>query len=173
MEARPNVEWTAISGSWRLYNKEVEVDVRTAVQEVIESGGGIVTGGALGVDYIATEKVLDIVNDDRQLRIILPTSLEIYATHYRSRAKEGVISPDQAESLIAQLEAVCKLGKAALVTLAHQTVDQKSYYDRNGAVIAQANALLAFQVNQSAGTQDAIDKAREKGLPVRIKSYTI
>ena len=49
--------WVGISGSWRKTNDQVESDVRNAVREIFKKSFGIVTGGALGVDYIATDEV--------------------------------------------------------------------------------------------------------------------
>ncbi len=51
--------------------------------DVIRTKNGIVSGGALGVDYIATEAAMATGNRRRQLRVIIPTPLEIYASHYR------------------------------------------------------------------------------------------
>ncbi|MGH7202881.1 MAG: hypothetical protein ACREHC_00370 [Candidatus Levyibacteriota bacterium] len=48
------MKWVGISGSWRITNKPVETDVRKAVGTILASNNGIVTGGALGVDYFAT-----------------------------------------------------------------------------------------------------------------------
>ena len=46
--------------------------------------------------------------DLARLKVILPTSLVTYAAHYRRRAAEGMISAQQAENLITQLEAVAQ-----------------------------------------------------------------
>jgi hypothetical protein len=40
-------------------------------------------------------------------------------------------------------------------------------------MLAIADELVAFWVNKSEGTQDAIEKARAQGIPVRIFSYTL
>lgn len=39
------MKWILFTGTWRLTNKEVEHDVRKAVQEVIARGDGVLTGG--------------------------------------------------------------------------------------------------------------------------------
>ena len=46
-----------------------------------------------------------------------------------------------------------------------------TYYLRNQDVVNAADELLAFQVNASAGTQDTVDKARVKGIPVAIFTF--
>jgi predicted Rossmann fold nucleotide-binding protein DprA/Smf involved in DNA uptake len=165
--------WYAISGSWRVTNAEVEADVRREVSVVFNAGHGIVTGGALGVDYIATDQALQCDPTCQRLLIIIPTPLLVYAAHYRQRAQEGVITATQAESLIKQLETVQQANPAALEQMTHNACNEQTYYDRNTRVIEAATALLAFQVNASQGTQDAIDKAKARSLPIIHQRYTI
>jgi len=50
-------------------------------------------------------------------------------------------------------------------------VDVTTYYLRNQDVVNVADELLAFQVNGTAGTQDAVDKARLKGTPVVVFTF--
>ena len=159
----------AISGSWKQSVPQIERDVRTTVDKVIAQGDGIVTGGALGVDFMATDEVLKSDFSRDQLKVILPTSLATYSAHYRKRAGEGVISSDQAETLIAQLEQVRERG--TLVELDHAHVNQESYYLRNTAVLEAADSLAAFQLNHSTGTQDTIEKARARGMAVEPHEY--
>lgn len=162
----------AISGTWKQAPAQVERDVRRTVEAALDHGDGIVTGGALGVDFIATDEVLRRGDfEPEQLKVIIPSSLGVYSAHYRKRAEEGVITPDQAESLISQLEAVQDRG--TLVQLGWPQLNQESYFARNTAVLEAADSLAAFQVNGSAGTQDTIDKARELGMPVDHHEYLI
>ena len=100
-----------------------------------------------------------------------PTSLLTYAAHYRVRAAEGVISAQQAESLIKQLEAVAHAGGLVEHPERPQVVNVTTYYLRNQDVVDVADELLAFQVNASAGTQDTVDKARMKGIPVAVFTF--
>jgi len=60
------MKWVAISGSWRKTNEEVENDVRQAVREIIKRGDGIVTSGALNVDYFATDEALKVNPEAKQ-----------------------------------------------------------------------------------------------------------
>ena len=46
-----------------------------------------------------------------------------------------------------------------------------TYYLRNQDVVDMADELLVFQVNASSGTQDTVDKARMKGIPVVVFTY--
>jgi hypothetical protein len=143
--------------------------VRREVAASLAAGKGIVTGGALGVDYWATETALTI--DSARLKVVLPTSLTTYATHYRRRATEGAISAQQAEELISQLETVAEAGSLIEHPERLQVVDVTTYYLRNQDVVDVADQLLAFQVNASGGTQDTVDKARLKGIPVVVFTY--
>lgn len=52
-----------------------------------------------------------------------------------------------------------------------QVVNVTTYYLRNQDVVDAADELLAFQVNASAGTQDTVDKARMKGIPVTVFTF--
>jgi hypothetical protein len=167
------MKWTAISGSWRTVDDHVEADVRAAITDIISRGDGIVTGGALGVDYIATDEALK--NDPRgqHIRVILPTSLTDYANHFFQRAKEGVITQQQAQLLIRQLRDLKHTNPDAVQEMGYTACTPKTYYARNTEVLNAASALLAFQVNGSAGTQDTIDKAQARGMPIHVRKYTI
>ena len=52
-----------------------------------------------------------------------------------------------------------------------QVVNVTTYYLPNQDVVDAADELLAFQVNASAGTQDTVDKARMKGIPVAVFTF--
>jgi hypothetical protein len=140
--------------------------VHKEVAAALAAGKSIVTGGALGTDYWATEIALS--TDPARLKVILPTSLGTYAAHYRQRAAEGVISARQAESLIRQLKAVARAGGLVEHPERQRVVNATTYYLRNEDVVDAADELLAFQVNASAGTQDTVDKARMKEIPVAV-----
>lgn len=167
------MEWVAISGSWRQSSPELENDVRSHVSGIMREGNGIVTGGALGVDYVATAEAL--LHDARaeRIKIILPTTLDIYKKHFRARALEKVITQEAAEMLISQLEHVKEVAPSAIEEMDFTVCDPETYHARNGRVIELADALVAFHVNGTQGVQDAIDKASSRGLPVIHKKYEI
>lgn len=168
------MKWVAISGSWRKMNNEVEKDVRDKVKEIISRGDGIVSGGALGVDYIVTDEVLKLDSIAKRIKIFLPATLEIYAAHYRKRAEEGVITKKQAEDLIAQLTKIHTLNPPSLIeNKNNKIVDKEAYYERISAIIKATDKLIAFHINESPGTRDAIEKAHKKGIPVEVFNYTI
>ena len=166
------MKWIGITGSWRKSCPELEADLKREVTAALRDGAGIVSGGALGVDYIATELALLHAPDGSRLKVFLPSSLDIYAAHYLKRANEGVITTAQAEALIQQLEAVSGLGSMTVNT--EQTeLNETTYYLRDTEVVNASNELLAFQVNASAGTQDTIDKARQRKIPTKVFRYIV
>ncbi|MBU1075445.1 DNA-processing protein DprA [Patescibacteria group bacterium] len=179
LEAKKSLEqgekyWFGISGSWRKTNEEVEESVREAVRKILSRGGGIVSGGALNVDFFATDEALKVDTTGNSIKVYLPVTLERYATHYRKRANEGVITSEQAEMLIDQLTKVKETSPEALIENPDNTeVNQKTYFERNTEVMNASDALVAFQVNDSVGVEDTVQKALEQDKPVRRLKYTI
>jgi hypothetical protein len=168
------MKWIAISGSWRLTNSEVEKDVRKEVSKIIKSGDGIVSGGALNVDYFATDEAMKHNPSFKQIKIFLPSTLPLYAKHYRMRAGEGAISDAQADQLIEQLSVLKSINAESIIeNLENTDIDKKAYFDRNMDVVKAADELLAFQVNKSEGVQDTINKAIALKIPVRLFEYNI
>ncbi len=162
------MKWIAIAGGWRKTNSQIENDIRKTVREIVSSGAGIVSGGALGVDYIATSEML-LVNG--KLKIIIPSTLEIYRNHYFKRAEEGVVTKEQAAMLISQLEEVKKRG--CLIEGTDTVLNKETYFNRITKIIENADELIVFNINQTEGTQDTIDKANKKGIPVKVFNYSI
>ena len=108
------------------------------------------------------------------IKVYLPATLERYAAHYRRRAEEGVITSEQAESLIGLLTKAKNDHAVSFTEHPENTeMNQATYYERNSAIVAAADELHAFQSNNSKGTQDTIDKAKTKGIPVSVHSYSI
>ncbi len=146
--------------------------MREAVREILSRDGGIVTGGALNVDFFATDEALKI--DPLAIRVFLPVTLRRYAIHYRKRADEGVITHEQAEVLIKQLSKLREMGQNSLVEdTKNIVVNKDTYFERNTAVVNASDALIAFHVNESVGVEDTVNKALKQGKPVRIFKYTI
>jgi hypothetical protein len=162
------MKWIAIAGGWRKTNSQVEQDVLKVVREIISRGDGVVSGGALGVDYIATQEVLNL---NGKLKIFIPSSLEIYEEHYFNRYNEGVITKEQAEKLITQLKEVKKRG--FLVEGDEIILNKETYFNRIIKIIESSDELVAFHINNTEGTQYTIDKAKEKGIPVKVFNYQI
>lgn len=171
------MKWIAISGSWRKTNAQVETDVRNAVKEIVNRGDGIVTGGAPGVDYFATDEVMKYDSSLEKIRIYLPTSLEFYIRHNRLRVEEGLVAEDMAESLVQQLKFVHDSNAKAIIEgkdiPGNKHVETRQYYERDGLIVDSADELVAFHVNESEGTKDTIEKAKAKGIPMKVFSYKI
>jgi uncharacterized phage-like protein YoqJ len=165
------MKWIAIAGSWKITNPEIEKKVVEETRKVISQGNGIVSGGALGVDLIATEEAVKMTVDGKLLKIIIPSSLEVYEKHYLKRAEEKVITKEQADKLISLLKEIKIRG--SLVEGEDEVLNKDTYFNRITKIIENADELIAFQVNQSPGTQDTIDKAKKKGIPVTVLSYSI
>ena len=167
------MKWIGISGSWRKTNRQLEQDVRKTVREIINRGDGIISGGALNVDYFATREAMKLDPKAKKIKIFLPAPLKIYAEHYRNRANEKIITKNQTEELIKQQSKLKKINPAALIENNLQEVNDSAYDKRNSAVINASDELIAFWVNKSEGTRDTIEKAKEKGIPIKIHKYTI
>ena len=167
------MKWIGITGSWRKTNEKLEAELRDDIEALIKEGNGIVSGGALGVDYIATDEALKHDPKAERIKIILPTSLEIFEKHFFTRADEGVIKKEQAHMLISQLKKIKELNPNNLTEMFYDVCNPKTYYARNSQVIAQSDELYAYHVNGSKGTQDTIDKARSAGMAVKLREYII
>ncbi len=165
------MKWIAIAGGWRKTNQKIEEGVRKVVREIISRGDGIVSGGAQGVDYIATEEALKNGYGQGKLKIIIPSKLEVYEKHYLKRADEGVLTHERAEKLIGQLTEIKKRG--CLEEGEDTIIENPAYFRRIEKIIDKADELIAFHINQTEGTQYTIDKAKEKGIPVRIFNYSL
>jgi hypothetical protein len=162
------MKWIAIAGGWRKTHSQIEKDIKKVVREIISRGDGIVSGGALGVDYIATKEALTLGG---QLKIFIPSTLEVYKKHYFKRAEEGVITKKQVEMLITQLEEVKK--KGYLIEGVDIILNKETYFNRITKIIESANELVAFHINETEGTQDTINKAKKKNIPVKIFNYLV
>lgn len=168
------MKWVAISGSWRKTNKKVEKDVRRIVRKIILRGDGIVSGGALNVDYFAVDEAMKLDFTCRQIKVFIPATLKIFAKHYLKRAQEGIITKKQTTDLIGQLTRLKQTNLFSIIeNKTNIVLDKTTYYERNSEIINIADELVAFQVDESLGTQDAINKAIKRGIPVKIFKYEI
>lgn len=168
------MKWIAVSGSWRKTNQKVKQDIQKTVKEIIKYGSGIISGGALGVDFIATDIYLKLNPSASKIKIFLPTTVNLYLKHLRRRAKEKVVGLNQVEMLTSQLNSLKKVNpKAIIENKINKICNQTTYYQRVDKIIETADELIAFQVNNSAGTQHTIDKAKDKKIPIKVFTYQI
>jgi len=175
------MKWVGISGGWRKINSEIERKVRETVKGIILRGDGIVSGGALNVDYIALDEALKHNPEADRIKIFIPTTLDKYAEHYRKHAKLGNITSQQAKDLINQLSRLKEVNGNALIENPDTNFTEKNkkdrYYERNLEVVKASDELTAFHIkselSEGLGTQDTINKAKEKGIPVNVYEFDI
>lgn len=166
------MKWIAIAGSWRFSTPKLRLELENEVKSILNAGNGIITGGALGVDYLATQQVIKLNPKLDRLKVFLPSPLGIYLDHYKNRAQEGVISQNQAKTLEIQLKMINRVNPEYLVYGKHRPVNKRTYYLRNKLIIEVADQLIAFQVNKSLGTQQAINYAKKLNKPIKVFKYT-
>lgn len=175
------MKWVGISGSWRKTNKEIEEKIRGIVRKIITRGDGIVSGGALNVDYIALDEALKHDIEAERIKIFIPTTFKVYFEHYRKHARLGTITSKQAEDLISQLTRLKQINPKALIENPNINFTEENkkqmYYERNFRVVEASDELVAFHIKTEAseglGTLDTIEKAQAKGIPVKLLSYDL
>lgn len=170
------MKWVIFTGTWCLTNKEVENDVRNAVREVFSRGDGLVTGGATGVDYFAIDESITCNPDCTRIRIYLPASLDLYIKDYYKNWKHAPIVDQDIEKLETLLRYIKEKNPASFFESHKDETDilQEDYDLRHDEEIRFSDEVYAFQVNNSTGTQDTIDKSIQAGLPVALhKKYSI
>ena len=155
-----------------MQSEELDADLLRAVDGICDLGDGLVSGGALGVDFLATERFMTKVDNwAERMKVIIPTQLEVFAEHYFRRAQEGVITVEQAEKLVGQLKTAKESG--ALIEMDFDVLNEDTYFARNTEVVKNSDVLLAFQINGSRGVQDTIEKALNMNKEVILKKYEV
>ena len=175
------MKWIAISGSWRKTTNEIEKKIRNIVREIMIRGDGIVSGGALGVDFIALDEALKSDPKAERIKIFLPTISEVYVAHYRKHVLLGTITKEQAENLISQLAELKQINPKALIENPNinftEDTKKRMYYERNSTIVDASDELVAFRVktekSKGMGTADTVEKAHQKGIPVKVFQYDL
>ncbi|MEK7148703.1 MAG: hypothetical protein AAB770_02175 [Patescibacteria group bacterium] len=168
------MKWILFTGTWKLTNDEVEQDVRKAAHEVIARGDGVLTGGATGVDYFAMDEVLKHNPTASHLRVIIPARLESYIEDYFTNWCHEPITQKDIDNLATILKHIKKINPASLLEMPYEKITQDHYNLRHDQEVMYSDEVHAFQVNESAGTQDTIDKSAKAGLPTtHHKKYRI
>ncbi|MDO8572453.1 MAG: hypothetical protein Q7S11_01625 [bacterium] len=168
------MKWILFTGTWKLTNKEIEEDVRKAARSVIERGDGVLTGGATGVDYFAMDEVLKLDPSVSRLRVIIPARLDSYIHDYFTNWCHEPITKKDIDELAALLKKIKKVNPTALLEMPYETITQEHYNLRHDQEVMYSDEVYAFQVNDSTGTQDTIDKSAKAGLPIsNHKKYKI
>lgn len=168
------MKWILFTGTWRLTNKEIENDVRQAVRAAIARGDGVLTGGATGVDYFAMDEALKLQPTATHLRVIIPARLDSYIHDYFTNWCHEPITKEDIDSLARILKKIKEINPAALLEMPYDIITQEHYDLRHDQEVMYSDEVYAFQVNDSTGTQDTIDKSAKAGLPMTShKKYKI
>ncbi len=169
--------WVGISGSWRTINQKIVDDVTEIVRSITSEGMGILTGGALGVDYVATEVVLKESDPEKQLRIALPINRYAYMEHFTNSSMRKKISRTQQDFLIDQLRYIdeyypniifdnSKFDEELFLKFEDETYRKNSYHFRDCLIAYGCDGLIALWINGSGGVEDTINKVRFVKKPI-------
>ncbi len=170
------MKWILITGTWRLTNKEVENDVRLATRRIFEQGDGLVTGGATGVDFFAMDEFIKLNPDCTRMRIFIPARLQHFIADYRKNWNQHPITDRDVDNLEYVLKLIKERNPSSVFEARKDAGDitQEEYDLRHNEEVTFSDEVYAFQVNESTGTQDTMDKARKAGLPITLhKKYSI
>jgi hypothetical protein len=168
------MKWILFTGTWKLVNQDVENDVRGAAREVLSRGDGIVTGGATGVDYFAMDEAMKMFPDASRLKVVIPAMFKSYVYDYHTNWCLTPVTIEAINELENLLRQIKETNPKALIEMPNDIITQDHYNDRHDEEVKISNEVYAFQVNNSTGTQDTIDKAAKSGLPISLhKKYTI
>ena len=165
-----------ISGSGVGITDEIEQSIRGKIREIVSRDDVIVTGGVLGTDFIATDEALKLDPTGESIIVWLPAPLDVYLEHFRNRKDITEDREEKAQRLAGQLKRLFEINPDAIKVEGSITrpedIDGDAYRARNRKIIESVDELYAFQVNQSKGTQYAIDQARSRNIPAVVNEYT-
>ena len=90
------------------------------------------------------------------------------------RAAVGKCRQDDVIATVALLRNIAKHRPGVLCDATDfNEVNAESFHARNCQIVALADELVAFRVNDSRGTTFTIDEAKEKGIPVKVFDYIV
>lgn len=115
------MKWIVFTGTWQVTNKEVEDDVRDATRNVINSGNGIITGGATGVDFFCMDEVYKL-NKLELLRVILPVKMDYYIEHYHEAYEKCRIDLKACNDLCDLLQNIKKQSPVSVLEMHYTTL---------------------------------------------------
>jgi hypothetical protein len=168
------MEWIQFTGSWRVFNDQVEKDVREAVREVLSNNKGVLTGGATGVDYFAMDEALKNDPTGKSLLVVIPAYLYDYVHDYQKNWLQAPIVKDDIDKMADILYRFKALNPEGLIEMPYKEITQEHYDFRSKVELGYAKGLYTFHVNNSYGTQYTIDLAKMEGVPHLLdKKYTI
>lgn len=161
----------AILGTWKSVQIDIVDDVEQFVRPIIKRGDSIMTGGGPGVEYAVAQEVLKWDSRGEQLEIVLPVPLELYKSHVLKSAVRNVITKEESDDLIRQLQGLRLKNKTTLKAMKTKEFSNDGLIARNQAVADIVDEMIIFQINDSSDVEAAIERARKRDIPVRIMHY--
>lgn len=174
---RENTYWIGITGSWRTINEKVVDDLTSIVRYILDNNFGILTGGALGVDYIATEIVLREGSPEKQLRITLPINKIDYIRHFKNSSLNSKIHHSQMMAIADQITYINRnfpdiifdasgFDQNEFLKPINEKYREDCYSFRNNLIGDGCDGLIPFWINGSAGVEDTIKTVEFLRKPV-------
>ena len=115
-------------------------------------------------------------NYEKSLRVFIPSDIDRYINDYHKNWCHDPITKEDIFDLENVLREITKRNPSAMFEMKHSGGDitQDNYDLRHNEEVTFSDEVYAFQVNNSTGTQDTIDKSIKSGLPVTLhKKYII
>ena len=120
------------------------------------------------------DEVLKINPNATYLRVIIPARLESYIHDYYTNWCHEPVTKKNIDDLSLLLNKIKETNPTALLEMPYKIITQEHYNLRHDQEVLYSDEVRAFQVNESSGTQDTIDKAAKVGLPTtHHKKYQI
>ena len=111
-----------------------------------------------------------------RIRIFIPARLDHFIDDYRKSWKHSPINDTDIDNLEYLLKLIKERNPSAVFEVRKESGDisQEEYDIRHNEEVTFSDEIYAFQVNDSSGTSDTIEKAKKAGLPISLhKTYTI
>jgi len=151
----------AIVGS-REATEDMLKAARHQAQKALESGWGIVTGGARGIDLEAIKQATMNREYARKLTIYLPKTIDDQpATTWELIKKAKKMGAKVVEN--AGAKQISRVTGQRPETVSYA----KAALERNKLIMKDADAVVAIQAGKSRGTQHAMSQALKRGLTVK------
>jgi hypothetical protein len=94
--------------------------------------------------------------------------------NYRTNWCMYPVTTEKINDLEKLLQKIKDVSPESLIEMPNEIITQDHYNARHDEEVKISDEVYAFQVNNSTGTQDTIDKASKSGLPIPVhKKYII
>ena len=129
------------------------------------------TGGSPGVEFIVIQETLKWDSLAEKLEVVLPAPLDIYKSHIMKSAVRNVITKEESDDLIRQLQGLRLKNKTTLKAMKTKEFSNDALMARNQAVADIVDEMIVFQINDSSDVEAGIERARKREIPIRIMHY--